>query len=114
MERKNHPIEKEHHRNQTFIIVFHVNVQGCKIILGLTPTHGDNGHDTDTMKTMGIMELETMQIKRTIGYLDSNKCSMSQYQPYDHMQQQKYINIWIKVTRNKRTSFTFHHQHTLS
>ena len=33
-------------------------------------------------RTMGIMELETMQIKRTIGYLDSNKCSMSQYQPY--------------------------------
>ena len=58
--------------------MFHVNVQGCKHILGLTPTHGDNGHDTDTMTTMGIMELETMQITRTIGYLDSNKCLMSQ------------------------------------
>jgi len=32
MEPKNHPIEKEHHLNQTSMLGLHVNLPGCTII----------------------------------------------------------------------------------
>ena len=33
MEPENHPFEKEHHLNQTFILEFHISFEGCKLRL---------------------------------------------------------------------------------